>query len=303
MKKSNFFGYELYSFGSETLEVSVTTLGATLTRLRYKGRELVLNYPNAEGYLQGDAYICAYVGRVANRISGAKFTLNGKEYVLPANMGEDMLHGGPRSYDKRCWHADIIGERAVRFTLNSHDGDNGFPGNLTASVTYSIENERLRLDFGGHCDADTFFAPTSHMYFNFDGKSVLGHSMQINADEYLELSDRLIPTGRIIPTAGGDYDFYNMRELSRDYDTTFILNSTRACTVEAGGIRMELDTDFPAIQVYTSVSMGPPHGVHAGLAIEPEFYPDSLNRPEFPAAILRAGEEFSRYAEYSFSEV
>lgn len=302
MKKGNFFGYDIYSFGSGELRVSVTTLGAAVTGLNYMGHELVLNYPDAEGYINGSAYLCAVVGRYANRIGGAKFTLNGKEYVLPANEGKNQLHGGPHSYDKRCWHAEVLGERSVRFTLFSPDGDNGFPGNLTASVTYTVEGSALRLEFGGECDADTVYAPTSHMYFNLDGGNVLAHSMQINAAGWLETDSGLIPTGRIMP-AEGSFDFSKLRPVEKDYDHCFVLSGTHACAVEAGGLRMDVWTDFPALQVYTSSGMGEPHGKNSGLAIEPEFYPDSPNKPQFPSTVLRAGEKFSRYAEYRFSRI
>ena len=138
MKRENFFGYEKYSFGGGALSVSVVTLGATVTELRFAGRNMVLCYPDAAGYLDGTAYICAAIGRYANRIAGARFTLNGREYVLPANEGKNQLHGGPGSYDKRRWEAEVLGDDSVRFTLHSPDGDNGFPGNLTASVTYTV---------------------------------------------------------------------------------------------------------------------------------------------------------------------
>lgn len=302
MKKSDFFGYDAYTIGNGRLEATVISLGATVKSLRFMGRELVLGFPDAQGYLDDTAYICAAIGRVANRIGGARFTLNGTEYVLPANIGNDMLHGGPNSYDKRRWTAEVISDASVRFTLVSPDGDNGFPGTLTASVTYTVEGDALRLDFGGLCDKDTVYAPTSHLYFNFDGQNVLNYNMQINASGWLETSPALIPTGRIMP-AVDECDFASMRRIGQEYDHCFVLAGEDACAVEAAGVRMTLKTDFPAIQVYTSGTMGAPHGKNAGLAIEPELYPDSPNHPEFPTAVLRAGEEFCRYAEFSFSAI
>lgn len=302
MKKSDFFGYDAYTIGNDRLEATVISLGATVKSLRFMGRELVLGFPDAQGYLDDTAYICAAIGRVANRIGGARFTLNGTEYVLPANIGSDMLHGGPNSYDKRRWTAEVISDASVRFTLVSPDGDNGFPGTLTASVTYTVEGDALRLDFGGLCDKDTVYAPTSHLYFNFDGQNVLNYNMQINASGWLETSPALIPTGRVMPAAD-ECDFSSMRRIGQEYDHCFVLADEDACAVEAAGVRMTLKTDFPAIQVYTSGTMGAPHGKNAGLAIEPELYPDSPNHPEFPTAVLRAGEEFHRYAEFSFSAI
>lgn len=300
MKIDNYGKYQKYTFGSDTLTVSVITLGAIVESLKYKGKETVLRYDDAEGYLSGSAYICAVIGRCANRIGGARFTLNGKEYILPANMGTDQLHGGPLSYESRAWDAEVLSDNAVRFTLFSPDGDNGYPGNLTVSVTYTVTGDALRLDFGGKCDADTVYAPTSHMYFNLGGESVLEHDMSINAKGYLEYNDRLIPTGKLLP-CDGEFDFSQMRRIGRDYDNAFILAGEDACAVEHDGVRLEVSTNFPAIQVYTAISMTPPHWKNCGLAIEPEAYPDSMNHAEFPSVVLRAGEEYQRWAEYRFS--
>lgn len=300
MKIDNYGKYQKYTFGSDTLTVSVITLGAIVESLKYKGKETVLRYDDAEGYLSGSAYICAVIGRCANRIGGARFTLNGKEYILPANMGTDQLHGGSLSYESRAWDAEVLSDNAVRFTLFSPDGDNGYPGNLTASVTYTVTGDALRLDFGGKCDADTVYAPTSHMYFNLGGESVLEHDMSINAKGYLEYNDRLIPTGKLLP-CDGEFDFSKMRRIGLDYDNAFILAGEDACAVEHDGVRLEVSTNFPAIQVYTAISMTPPHWKNCGLAIEPEAYPDSMNHAEFPSVVLRAGEEYHRWAEYRFS--
>ena len=145
MNQESYGRYEKFTFGSDVLTVSVITLGATVESLKFHGREMVLRYEDAEGYLSGSSYIGAAVGRYANRIGGARFTLNGREYVLPANEGKNQLHGGPRSYDKREWSAQVLSETSVRFTLISPDGDNGFPGELEASVTYTVEGGTLRL--------------------------------------------------------------------------------------------------------------------------------------------------------------
>ncbi len=300
MKCESYGSYEKYTFGSETLCVSVITLGATVESLRYMGRETVLRYDDAQGYLAGGSFICAAIGRYANRIGNSRFTLNGKEYILPANEGANQLHGGPNSYDKRKWTAQVLSENSVRFTLISPDGDNGFPGTLTASVTYTVAGSTLRLDFGGVCDKDTVYAPTSHMYFAL-GENALDYSMQMDTKGYLEVDGGLIPTGRVMPPEG-DFDFSAMRKIGRDYDHCFVLSDSRRCTVEAEGIRLDITTDFPAVQIYTASSMSAPHKPNCGLAIEPEAYPDSPNKPQFPSVVLHAGEEYHRWAEYSFSK-
>ena len=303
IEKRDFGGYEQYILGSDELELSVMTLGATVTGLKFRGRETVLRYDAAEDYLNKIGYINAAIGRYANRIRGARFSLNGREYILPANEGRNQLHGGPESYDRRVWQGELVCDDAVRFTLFSPDGDNGFPGNLTAAVTYRVQGGAFRMDFEAVSDADTVFAPTSHLYFNLDGSAhILDHELMINAGRYLEVDGELIPTGRLLPTEG-DFDFKAMRKVAGDYDHCFVLSSSHACTVQAGGISMELHTDFPALQIYTASMMGEPFGRNAGLAIEPEFFPDSPNHPEFPTTLLKAGEKFHKYAEVRFKAV
>lgn len=302
MKKENFFGYDAYTFGNEELQVCVFTLGATVYSIKYKGQETVLNYADAQSYLDGTAFINAAIGRYGNRIGDARFTLNGKEYVLTANEGKNQLHGGPMSYDKRVWQAEVKGENSVRMSIFSPDGDNGFPGNLTAGITYTVEGSTLRMDFDGITDADTVYAPTSHLYFNLDGsKSILDHKLWINSPGWLEIDEGLIPTGNIIPTEG-DFDFNTLRPVAQNYDHCFTLGGEHACTLEAGKVRMDMYTDFPAMQMYTGSAMGAPHGVNGGIAIEPEAYPDSPNKPQFPTTTLKAGEMFHKYACFVYSE-
>lgn len=303
MKKENFFGYESYTFGNEELQVCVITLGATVYSIKYMGQETVLNYPDAQSYLDGTAFINAAIGRYGNRIGDARFSLNGKEYELVPNEGKNQLHGGPMSYDKRVWQAEVLSDNSVRFSIFSPDGDNGFPGNLTAGITYTVEGSTLRMDFDGESDADTVYAPTSHLYFNLDGsKSILDHKLWINSAGWLEVDEGLIPTGNIIPTEGA-FDFNTLRPVAQNYDHCFTLKGEHACTAEAGNIRMDMYTDFPAMQMYTGSAMGAPHGVNGGLAIEPESYPDSPNKPQFPDTTLKAGEKFHKYARFVYSKV
>ena len=198
--KRDFCGEEEYLIDARRLQVSVMALGATVTGIALDGRPLALRYGTVREYLEGTAYIGALVGRYANRIGGASFDLNGRHYTLKKNEGENQLHGGPKAFDQRRWQAEILGENSVRFSLFSLDGDNGFPGNLHAAVTYSVSGGTLRLDFEGESDADTLYAPTTHMYFNLDGAdSILDTVFQLNCAGWLETGEGLIPTGRICP--------------------------------------------------------------------------------------------------------
>ena len=294
--------YQLYTLSSETLSVSVSTLGATVQRLRFLGRDCILGYESPEEYLAGSAYLGATVGRVGNRIGGSAFTLDGVRYALSPNEGENQLHGGPDSFDRRRWEAEILGEDALRLTLLSPDGDNGYPGTLRAAVTYRVSGAVLRIEFEGESDRDTVYAPTNHMYFDLSGRGrSLDARLWLGADRVVEPGPGLIPTGRLLP-AEGDFDFSALRPVARDYDHAFVLTGEHACRMEDGGVAMDLFTDFPALQVYTGKFLDPPHGPNQGLALEPECLPDSPNHPDFPSILLRAGEHFHRWAEYRFSD-
>lgn len=300
VKETKFGGYTLYTLEKGKLSLKVTELGATAVSIRYGGRECLIGYDSPEGYLAGDAFVGAVIGRYANRIAGARFTLNGKEYLLPANEGKNQLHGGPNSYDKRRWTAEVL-EDALRFTLKSEDGDNGFPGTLLAAVTYRLTEDTLRLEFEGDCDRDTVYAPTSHMYFHLGEEGdALSACLQLNASRYLAVGEGLIPTEAV--PAQGAFDFHALHPVGQDYDHCFLLDGDFACAMEQNGIRMEVYTDFPALQVYTGAFLSAPFRKNQALALEPEFYPDSPNRPDFPDTTLRAGEHFFRWAEYRFSE-
>ena len=302
VRSEKYFDCETYSISSPRLQVSVMTLGATVTSIRFDGRETVLGYGSVEEYRKGTSYIGAIVGRYANRIAGARFAIDGKVVQLVPNEGANQLHGGPAAFDRRIWQAEILDESAVRFMLRSPDGDNGYPGNLTASVTYTVRDATLRLDFAGDCDQDTVFAPTSHIYFKLGDGSVLENRLQINGDSYVPVDSHNIPNGPAKPVDGA-FDFRAPRKIGRDYDHCFVLNGPAACCVSAGGIRMELRTDYPALQLYTGSALAAPHRKNQGLALEPEFVPDSPNRRDFPSPVLRRGEHFGKYAEYTFSNI
>ncbi len=296
-----FGGARLFTISGPELSVSLSSRGATVTSLRYRGQETVLGYDSDEGYLRGGAFLGASIGRVGNRIGGSAFTLNGVRYVLVPNEGPNQLHGGPNSYDKRLWDAELPGEDAIRFTLDSPDGDNGFPGNLRAAVTYRVEGPALRIEFAGESDRDTVYAPTNHMYFDLAGKGDCREArLWLGADRVVEPGPGLIPTGRLLP-AEAAFDFSRLRKVGQEYDHAFVLTGEHACRLEDGGVAMDLYTDFPGLQVYTGTHLDAPHGPFRGLALEPEYLPDSPNQPDFPSITLPAGVPFSRWAEYRFS--
>ncbi len=301
MVTKDLFGpYDRYTIQSGDLEVSVITLGATVTALKYKGAERAVCYQNAEDAIAGHGFLCKGVGRCANRIGGAAFTLEGRRYELPPNEHLNQLHGGPNSVDKRVWDAEILSDSAVRFSIVSPDGDNGYPGTLKMTFTYSVVGSALRVDFGGETDRTTVYAPTVHPYFNLGGESVLDAKLWVNAAGHLEVNDELIPSGKVLP-CDGKFDFSEMREVREDLDDCFVISGEHACTLQMSGGTMEVFTDFPAIQIYTGAKLHAPYKPNQGIAIEPEFYPDSPNHPNFPSTVLHPGEKFAKYVEYRFS--
>lgn len=303
MIRKEYFGeYEQYVLSNDELEVAVTTLGAMVTRLKYKAVERAVCYTTPEQALNGKGFLCKTVGRYANRIGNASFSLDGVKYDLPANEGANQLHGGPNSYDKRIWNAEVQGE-SVLFSIFSPDGDNGFPGNFIMTIRYSIQGGTVRIEFGGATDKPTVYAPTVHHYFNLnDAESILDAKLQVNASGHLEVDSSLIPTGKVLPCEG-KFALNELRVLGEDLDDCFLTPEEQLCILEMGNCRLETWSDMPAVQIYTGTSLPAPFRKNQGIAIEPEFYPDSPNHPEFPSVVLRPGESFSKYIEYRFSEV
>lgn len=303
IQKTAFGEAVLYTLSGPELSLSVSSRGATVTSLRYHGRETVLGYGSDREYLEGAAFLGATIGRVGNRIGGSAFELGGRRFELTPNEGENQLHGGPKAFDRRLWTEEAAEEDFLRFRLFSPDGDNGFPGDLRAAVSFRLCGSALRIEFEGESDRDTVFAPTNHMYFDLAGDGrALDASLWLGAERYVEPGPGLIPTGRLLPTEGA-FDFRSLRRVGQDYDHAFLLTGEHACRLCAGGIAMDLYTDFPGLQVYTGTFLAAPHRPNQGVALEPEFLPDSVHQPAFPSILLPAGEKFRRWAEYRFSEV
>ena len=294
--------FALYTLENDFLCARVSDLGATLISLQYKGQERVIGFETPEDYLASNDFLGATVGRYANRIAGAAFTLDGTRYTLTANEGRNQLHGGTAGllHSKRRWEASVEGE-SLRFRLLSPAGDNGFPGEVCESVRYSLSGAVLRLDFEGECDAPTHYAPTNHSYFDLSGRgNCLEAVLQLNAETYLAVDGENIPTS-VEAVEGTRFDFREPRPIGENYDHCFVLSGEPACVLTDGDCSMTIRTDFPAIQVYTGSGLSGSHRPNAAVALEPEFYPDSPNHPEYPSTVLRPGERFRKYIEYHFA--
>jgi aldose 1-epimerase len=314
----------------------VITYGATLTELWVPDRagktaDVVLGFDQLQGYLENKPWFGATVGRVANRIAKGKFTLDGKEYSLEINDPPNSLHSGKHDLSHVVWKGEAIKElrgAAVRFSYNSLDGDEGFPGNLSVSVTYTLTDaNQLKLNYRATTDKDTPVNLTNHSYFNLSGaKDILAHVLYLNADRYTPVDSTLIPTGEIASVKDTPLDFTqpiaigariaDIKGSTMGYDHNFVVNgemgklriAARVSDPESGR-EMEVWTSEPGIQFYSGNHLdgsltgkrGVVYNPRSGLALETQHFPDSVNQPSFPSVILHPGSVYQTETIYKFS--
>ncbi|WP_307827391.1 aldose epimerase family protein [Planomonospora sp. ID82291] len=303
-----------YLLSNGRLRVGVLTLGAIIQSIELPdGTDVVLGLPTVADYLTRSRYFGAVVGRYGNRIAGGRFTLDGREHRLPLNNNGHSLHGGLTGFDKRIWRAEADGGRSVRLSLVSADGEEGYPGTLTASVAYTLtDRDELRIDYRATTDAPTVLNLTNHSYVNLAGAGdVLGHVVTIEADHYLPVDEGKIPLpGAPAPVAGTPYDFTRPvavgARLEGCYDHCYALRPGGMMRVEepVSGRAMEVTTSEPGVQFYTGHMLdgvATPYGRHAGLCLETQHFPDSPNRPDYPSTVLRPGEEYASTTTYRFT--
>ena len=318
IRKNAFGEYDIFTIENASgAYVRILSLGAAVqsTAVPDKRGELtdvVLGYDTPAEYLSNDGYFGALVGRYANRIANASFTLDGRVYKLTANEGKNTLHGG-RGLSKRRF--ELISAENNRLTLGitDPDGGDGFPGEVNIRVTYEFSDDnKLGICYEAVSDADTYLNLTNHSYFNLSGRGdILGHELMINADNYLPVDTELIPTGEVRPVAGTEFDFRTLREIKNGfYDHCFVLHGTPCAELYSteSGIAMTVETDMPAVQFYaggaTGVRLGKNgtvYGKNSALCLETQYYPDSPNRPDFPSPLLRKGEKYASQTSYKFS--
>lgn len=335
--------YRLTNASGSSAEL--TDVGALLVSLYMPDRDgeyadVVLGFDTPQEYLTDSPFFGATIGRYANRIASGRFSLNGKTYQLANNNPPNHLHGGAVGFDKRLWQGEVVDnsdEPAVRFTLLSQDGDEGYPGNLQVAVTYQLTADNaLQIDYQATTDADTVINLTHHSYFNLSGHNsgdVLAHQLQVNADFYTPVDATGIPTGEILSVSDTPFDFTDAKSLGRDikadnamlkaalgYDQNWVLRTgvfadelalAATLTDSTSGRRLQVLTTEPGLQVYTgnhlggkmSAKDGATYRKHAGVALEPQHFPDSPNQPHFPRTSLKAGTTFHSHTVYRFSVV
>ena len=315
--------------------VSVTDYGAALVSVKVKGKggallDVVLGYDDAAGYERGGASIGATVGRSANRIKGAQIEIDGKSYTLDKNDGGNNLHSGLDYYNKRLWETAENEDDHVTFLLHSPDGDQGYPGALDMRVTYSLDEENLlTIHYEAVPDKDTVINMTNHSYFNLNGHdsgSVLGHSVMLDADAFTPADEESIPTGEIRPVDGTPMDFRTPKQLGAEidadyeplrfgggYDHNGVLKNEKGFdkvaegTADKSGIRMEVWTDLPGVQMYTANFLdnepgkdGAVYGSRSAVCLETQYYPDAVHHDNFPGPICRGGEKYDTRTAYRF---
>lgn len=292
--------------------------------------DVVLGYDTVADYQKNTMYLGATIGRVANRIKNARFSLNGKEYALSANLDGSCLHGGTVGFDKKIWKAETD-EDSVIFSLTSPDGDEHFPGELSVVVIYSLSGDNaLSIRYLLNSDADTIQNMTNHAYFNLAGQgsgSVLEQTLQIDADRCTRIGRDVIPTGEIDSVLGTPLDFTKAKPIGRDiaaegnlisaiggFDHNFVLNHKEgemakiATAIDPkGGVAMDVYTDQPGVQLFTPPDFtdmtgkdGIPYGKYPAFCLETQHFANAMDNPSFPSIVLRAGEVFSSETVYRF---
>ncbi|MBN9660033.1 MAG: galactose mutarotase [Acidobacteria bacterium] len=314
------------------VEIAITNYGARVVTLKTpdaKGRlaDIALGFDSLKGYEGPNPYFGAVVGRYGNRIAKGKFTLDGKEYTLAKNNGENSLHGGLVGFDRVMWSGkteEANGVHKAILSYTSKDGEEGYPGTLTVTVTYTLsDNDDIQIDYHATTDKATVLNVTNHTYFNLAGQGngdILGQVMQLNADRFTPVDSGLIPTGELKDVTGTPFDFRKptvigsrindkdeQLKLGKGYDHNFVLNrsanglvmAARAVDPVSGRV-LEVWTTEPGVQFYTGNFLdGTVTGKNAtnyaqrtGFCLETQHYPDSPNHPDFPSTVLKPGEEY-----------
>ena len=312
--------------GSTVQKVTITngparaqliSYGATLTDFRLDGNpdSLALGSPDPKSYFGKMRYFGAIVGPIANRIAQGQALLDGQSLKLAVNENGNALHGGPEGISQKNWQVDELESDRVIFSVQTSDGESGLPGPLEIKVSYSIQNDgALKIEMSAESEKPTFCNPAFHGYWCLNNEGLSGHKLTIHADHFLPTNEALIPTGEIKSVDGTPYDLRQPKALPAEIslDTNFCLNGSglrEAARLETDELEMIVETDAPGLQVYDAARLntspvlghsGNPYGGHAGIAMEPQVWPDAPNQPNFPSITLRPGERFSQTSFFRF---
>ena len=305
----------MLELASGQIRARFSTLGARLLALDFAGADLVMGGGTEAELLAGDWTAGAIAGRIAGRISNARVEIDGIAYPLAKNMGEHQLHGGPDNFSVRHWTAQHT-EHAIRFSLHSPDGDQGYPGAVEATATYSLDGNVLALELEAQSSKPTVINLTNHAYWNLSGgeRGAFEHEMQILGSRYLPLNGDLLPSGEMHDVSGTRWDFRTLRPVGEVYDNCWVLDGARSQMKHGltlrdpvSGRSMEVWTTEAGMQMYTAAHWNPdfagktgPLRQHGAIAIEPQNLPDAPTHPNFPSALLRPGEVYRHCMEWRF---
>lgn len=295
---------EVFSLLSSQLQVSITNYGARVLKVVYKGVDLLYGPKTAEELAADTCYCGAICGRVANRIAGGSFELDGKRYDLAVNNGPNHLHGGICGFSDKLWTVDSCSDTELCLSLVSADGEENYPGCVKVKAIYRLEGSTLSLRMEAETDAPTLLNLTNHAYWNLNGSGTMDdHLLQVNASAYTPMVAN-IPTGAVLPVAGTLYDLTAPAclgernaegAISGGYDDNYVLPACagmrQAAVLTNGAVTLTLSTDAPGLQVYTGDYLPLKRG---GVALEAQNYPDSPHHPHFPSIELRPGEVYAR---------
>ncbi|KAM4695519.1 galactose mutarotase isoform 2-T2 [Discoglossus pictus] len=321
---------EKFHLESDLVRADIISYGCIITCLETKDKhgnfcDIVLGFDHLEGYTNKHPYFGAVVGRVANRIAKAKFTLDGKDYNLAINNGPNGLHGGLKGFDKACWTPEVV-QDGVQFSYTSADGEEGYPGELKAWVTYTIVGNKLTVNYKAQSSKATPVNLTNHSYFNLAGQgfsNIYDHEVSIEAEQYLPVDDTMIPTGELASVEGTCFDLRKTVEFGtrikkfnvNGFDHNFCLGLTkelRQCARvyhRPSGRVLTVSTTQPGVQFYTANFLdgslkgkaGAVYPKHSAFCLETQAWPDAINKPHFPSCVLRPGEEYNHTTCFEFS--
>lgn len=310
---------------NSNITVELTEIGARINAIVVYGVDIALGFNSQADYEQSGTYCGATIGRAANRIAKGKFTLDGKQYSVTRNEGNNHLHGGKRGFDKQPFEIIEQTKNTVAFRYISADGEEGYPGELALTVKYTLTENELLIEYAAATDKTTLWCPTNHTYFNLDGENsgdCLDNVLQINADNITVVDGELIPTGEAIKVKDTVFDFSAPKQIGRDiqsdilsatkgYDHNYILNGEHAAHAESikMGITMDVYTDMPCMQLYSGGQITEIRGKsgtyrkHQGFCLEPQYCPNAVNLSGFEKPVLNKGETGSHYIRYRLCKI
>ncbi|MBO0958699.1 galactose mutarotase [Neobacillus sp. MM2021_6] len=326
----------VYSFtmvNDHGVEVTAINYGCIITKMMVPDQQgnyenIVLGHDTLDEYVNDPYFLGAVVGRVAGRIKGGSFELDGTPFTLARNENKNHLHGGVRGFDKVVWDAEIV-EDGVQFSYLSPDGEEGYPGNLYIQVSYRLNNDNeLTIHYEAHSDKKTLLTVTNHSYFNLSGngkRDILEHTLTIKSNQFLELDHELMPTGTFVNVENTPFDFTRERVINtgaaslhpqnklvgEGYDHSFLLHTNHDREIvlsdPESGRTVAIETDEAAVVVYSGNSLkaegefrGVPSRKYLGLCLETQALPDAIHHPEFPSIILDKGQQYSSVTTYRF---